>query len=165
MLLLLFHSILPVCVCRFHCCCSCHVRYTTQIANCSQLRMSTWWKFKQTRVNGGSNNDLLKVASSECQSDGNSHKCRSSRVVAQRWLREGPHAALRLRRDWLPAGALQRGLVDDAEVRHSGARYHRLRAVVRAVRLLGKLCNCHLTPRHTFPVTDRTDDGVPTDQL
>ena len=40
----------------------------------------------------------------------------------------------------VPAGALQFWLVDDAEVRHSGARSHRLRAVVGAARLHGKLC-------------------------
>ena len=30
------------------------------------LNVSKWWKFKQTRVNGGSSHDPLQVASSEC---------------------------------------------------------------------------------------------------
>ena len=70
----------------------------------------------------------------------------------------------------LPAGALQRC---DAEVRHSGARSHRLRAVVGAARLHGKLC---VTCQHTssWPPSaglsviprnkDDMGDGVPTDQ-
>ena len=36
--------------------------------------MSKWWEFKQTRVNGGSDCDFLKVASSEDQSGENSNK-------------------------------------------------------------------------------------------
>ena len=43
-------------------------------------------------------------------------------------------AALHVRRERLPAGALQRGLAHDAEVRHSGARSDRRRAVVSAAR-------------------------------
>ena len=44
-------------------------------------------------------------------------------------------------------------------------RSHRLRAVVGAARLHGKLCNCHLIPRHTFAITHRAGDGAPTNQL
>ena len=40
-------------------------------------------KFKRIRVNGGDCHDSLKVASSECQSNENSNKCRSSCFVAQ----------------------------------------------------------------------------------
>ena len=53
-------------------------------------------------------------------------------------------------RVWLPAGDEQRGLACDAEVRHSGARSHRVRAVVGAVRPHGKLCNCCLAQDTLF---------------
>ena len=36
---------------------------------CSECQSG--WKFKQTRVNGGSICDSLKVTGCECQSDGN----------------------------------------------------------------------------------------------
>ena len=42
--------------------------------------------FKQTRVNGGEIHDSLKVASSECQSAGNSNKRGPGRLVAQSTL-------------------------------------------------------------------------------
>ena len=65
--------------------------------------------------------------------------------------------------------------VDDAEARHSGARSHRLRAVVGAARLHGKLCENSLKTHlpglplrgflwYTFRNKDDMDDGVPTDQ-
>ena len=46
------------------------------------------WKFKQTRVNGASIYDSLKVTSPECQSDGN---------VKQAWVNGGRrHDSLKL---------------------------------------------------------------------
>ena len=72
------------------------------------------------------------------------------------------------------SGWLRRGLACDAEVRHSGARSHRLRAVVGAARLHGELC---VTCQHTSSQppfagllvilrnNDDMGDGVPTDQL
>ena len=59
------------------------------------------------------------------------------------WLRDDLEEVYAL---LFPAGALQRGLACDAEVRHSGARSHRLRAMVGAARLHGKLC---VTCQHT----------------
>ena len=50
-------------------------------------------------------------------------------------LAEHQRAALLVRRERLPVGALQRGLACDPEVRRSLARPHRLRAVVGVARL------------------------------
>ena len=61
----------------------------------------------------------------------------TSVVASELWLRddlEGVYALLFRSLDRLPAGALQRGLGRDAEVRHSGARSHRLRSETSAAR-------------------------------
>ena len=42
-------------------------------------------KFKRMRVNGGNSHDSLKVASSECLSNGNSNKCRCGGHPSQ-WM-------------------------------------------------------------------------------
>ena len=53
-----------------------------------------------------------------------------------------------VRRERLPAGSVQHRMVDDTEVRHSGARSHRLRVVVGADRPRRALCDsCQDTPR------------------
>ena len=82
-------------------------------------------------MNGGSSHDFLKVASAlNFQSDGNSNTRCSCWAVAQ----GGLCSALPVPRVPLPAGDEQRGLARDAEVRHSGARSRRLRAVAGAAR-------------------------------
>ena len=86
---------------------------------------------RQARVNGGRSHVSLTVASALIvKVNGNSHK----RCSTQR--RPGEHLcpALPVPRVRLPAGDEQRGLARDAEGRHSGARSHRLRAVVSAAR-------------------------------
>ena len=93
-------------------------------------------KFKQTRENVGCfSHDSLKVASAP---NVEVMEIPTGVVASERWLRddleEGPRAALPVPRVRLPAGAGQRGLARDAEVRHFGALSHRLRAVAGAVR-------------------------------
>ena len=71
----------------------------------------------------------------------------TSVAPSQIWL-SGEHlrAALQVPRVRLPAGDEQRGLVDDAEVRQSGARSHRLRAVrLRIVVGAAREDLCHLS--------------------
>ena len=76
-------------------------------------------KLKQAWVKGGRSHDSIKIASAlNFQCHGNSNK----------------RPALPVPRVRLPAGDEQRGLARDAEVRHSGARSHRLRAVAGAAR-------------------------------
>ena len=81
-----------------------------------------------------------------------------------------PGGGLPVPRVRLPAGDEQRGLARDVEVRHSGARSHRLLAVAGAARPRASL----VTSVNTHPrglslrliVTPRNKgDGVPTDQL
>ena len=55
-------------------------------------------------------------------------------TIDEGWPGEHLHAARPVRRERLPAGALQRGLTCDPRVRRSRARSHRLRAVVGAAR-------------------------------
>ena len=126
------------------------------------LFVSCW---TEANAVGHTTRKLRNVARSECQRDGNSTQ---TSLQLRFWLRDGfskgLRAAFRLRREWLPAGALRRELVDDAEVRHSGARCHRLHAVVRAVLLLGKFVTVIFHEDSTFRLTDRAGDGVLTDQ-
>ena len=104
----------------------------------------------------------------------------TSVAPSETWLRDdlGEHlrAALQVPRERHAVGDEQRGLVDDAGVRNSGARSHRLRAVVGAARLHGQLCENSLKAHlHGFPLRgfswytmrnkDDLGDGVPTDQL
>ena len=105
----------------------------------------------------------------------------TSVAPSETWLSRcssGEHlrAALQVPREGHAVGDEQRGLVDDARVRHCGARSHRLRAVVGAVRLHGQLCENSLkTHLPGFPLRcfswytmrnkDDMGDGVPTDQL
>ena len=91
--------------------------------------------------------------------------------VAQRRLGGGLRPALPVPRVRLPAGDEQRGLARDAEVRNSGARSHRIRAVAGAARPRRDICQ-HTSSRPLFAalfVTPRNKDdkgvGVPTDQL
>ena len=74
-------------------------------------------------------------------------------------LREGPRAALPVRRERLPAGALQRGQACDPEVRRSRARSHRLRAVVGAARPHGKLCVTSSPPPSPSPQSGQLRTG------
>ena len=84
-------------------------------------------KFKQTRVNGGSICDSLLVTSSECQSNGNLKQAwrddlEEVNALLFRFLGYGFRLAMS-NVGWLVT-----------EVRRSGARSHRLRAVAGAAR-------------------------------
>ena len=95
---------------------------------------------------GGTSHEYLKVASAL---NVKVMEIPSSVVASEQWLRDDLEEVFALLFRFLGDG-LQRGLACDAEVSHSGARSHRLRAVVDAARQHGKLC--HLST-HIFPAS------------
>ena len=108
------------------------------------LKVTSNGNLKQAWVNGGRGCDSLKVARWKFKHTLLLLSCDSETI----W--RGLRAALPVPRVRLPAGDEQRGLARDAEVRHSGARSHRLRAETSAARPRRALRHLSI---HFFPVS------------